>query len=258
MEEIERSAASVEEALEAALDELGISEQEADIRVVHEPKSGFLGLKSQPAVVRVRPKPGVLTAGEPGPAGAGRAAGPGRARDAESTEGESDESSGDSSEIEAEPELEEQAEVVMDFLEGLFEVMDLEADLDSQVVDGTMYVDIWGIEGSDDMGLLIGKRGHTLDALQDIVRGFVQRESGERCAVLVDVEDYRKRRRRQIESRARQIAQNVKRTGRSEGLEPMNAFERKIVHDAVARFGGLETSSEGEEPNRRVVIRRPG
>jgi spoIIIJ-associated protein len=257
MEEIERSAASVEEALEAALDQLGISEQEADIRVVQEPKSGFLGLNSHPAVVRVRPKPGVLTGGVPAPGDAARAADGSRARGAEIIADESDGGSGDSSEIEAGPELEEQAELVMDFLEGLFEVMDLEADLDSQVVGGTMYVDIWGIEGSDDMGLLIGKRGHTLDALQDIVRGFVQRESAERCAVVVDVEDYRKRRRRQIESRARQVAQNVQRTGRSEALEPMNAFERKIVHDAVARFGGLETSSEGEEPNRRVVIRLP-
>ena len=74
--------------------------------------------------------------------------------------------------------------------------------------------------------------------------------------VIVDVEDYRKRRRDQIVSRTRDAAQLAKQTGRAEALEPMNAYERKIVHDTVAGIGGLATASEGEEPNRRVVIRR--
>jgi spoIIIJ-associated protein len=219
-EEVERSAASVEEAIEAALEQLGITEQQAHIEIVQEPKAGFLGLKSQEAVVRVRSK---------------------RAPAAElSTE-----------------ELEEQAEVAADFLDGLFERMDLDVDVEPAYVDGIMYVDVWGAESDEEMGLLIGKHGQTLEALQEIVRGAVQRKTGERCRVLVDVEDYRKRRRSQLISRARQVAGRVRKSGREETLEPMPAYERKIVHDAVAAAGDdLESVSEGEEPNRRVVIRQ--
>jgi spoIIIJ-associated protein len=79
-----------------------------------------------------------------------------------------------------------------------------------------------------------------------------------RCFVHVDVEDYRKRRADMVSQRARQAARKVKKTGRPEALEPMTPYERKIVHDAVAELGGLETQSEGDEPRRRVVIRRGG
>jgi spoIIIJ-associated protein len=115
---------------------------------------------------------------------------------------------------------------------------------------------VWAGASGEDVGLLIGKRGHTLDALQELVRSHVQGRVGGRCLVLVDVEDYRKRRRSRVLSRTREAARRVKRSGRPEALEPMNAFERKVVHDAVAEMGGLETASEGEEPNRHVVIRR--
>ena len=217
-EEIERSAASVEEAIEAALDELGVSEQEAVVEIVREPRGGFLGLGSQGALVRVR------------------------RRDAAPSEDD----------------LERQAEVVRGFLDGLIERMQLDADVETNLVDGTMYVEIWGPEDQDEMGLLIGRHGQTLDALQDLVRAAVQRELQERCLVLVDVEDYRKRRRAQLISRARDAASRVKSTGKEQALEPMTAYDRKIVHDAVADLGGLETESEGEDPNRRVVIRVSG
>ncbi len=220
-EEVERSAASVEEALEAALEELGITEQQAEVQIVQEPRGGFLGLKSQEAIVRVRSK---------------------RAPAEELTT----------------EELEEQAEVAADFLDGLFDRMELDVDVEPAYVDGIMYVDVWGAESDEGMGLLIGKHGLTLEALQEVVRGAVARKTGQRCRVLVDVEDYRKRRRSQISSRARQAAGRVRSSGRPETLEPMNAYERKIVHDAVAAMGeGLETISEGEDPDRRVVIRRP-
>jgi spoIIIJ-associated protein len=222
MEEIEKSAASVEEAVEAALAELGLSEQEADIRIVQEPRSGFLGINSAPAVVRVRPAAPRSLVQDVSP--------------------------------EAQ---EEQAELAADFLEGLLDAMGVDADVELQVVDGVTYVDLWGPEEAQGgMGLLIGRHGHTLDALQDLVRTVVQRQVEEPCRVVVDVEDYRKRRRSQIVRQARDVARRVAKTGRSEGLEPMSAFERKIVHDAVAEVGGVETASEGEEPNRRVVVRR--
>lgn len=219
MEEVERSAASVEEAVEAALAELGISEQEARIEIVQEPRGGFLGLNSQPAVVKVRRMDSPLA---------------------------------------VEGDFEEQGEVALRFMEGLMDTMGLDADLDVGTVEGITYVDMWSPSSSEDMGLLIGKHGHTLDSLQELVKSHVQRETGERCLVQVDVEDYRKRRRSRVVQRARGAAQRVKRSGKPETLEPMTAYERKIVHDTVAELGGLVTVSEGEEPERCVVIRRQG
>jgi len=185
MEEIEKSAGSVEEAVDAALAELGISEQEARIEIVQEPRGGFLGLNSQPAIVRVRPLDSRPTA-----------------------------DGGD---------FEEQAEVALRFLEGLMDTMGLDADLEVGTVEGVTYVDVWSPSSSEDMGLLIGKHGHTLDSLQELVKSHVQRETGERCLVQVDVEDYRKRRRSRIIQRARGAAQRVKRSGKPEILEPMTA-----------------------------------
>jgi spoIIIJ-associated protein len=216
MREVERSAASVEEAVEAALDELGVSEQEAQVQILQEPQKGILGIGGQRAVVRVT------------------------IRD-EDAEG---------------PEVEEQADLAEDFIRGLLEAMDLDAEVDSGYVDGVMYVDIFGGEDPDAMGLLIGRHGQTLDALQELVRSAVQRTTASRCRVMVDVEDYRKRRRSQLVQRARSLAAKVKRSGRPERMEPMTAYERKIVHDTVTELDGIESGSEGEEPERRVVLRR--
>jgi spoIIIJ-associated protein len=119
-----------------------------------------------------------------------------------------------------------------------------------------MYVDIVG-EDEDDMALLIGRHGQTLDAIQELTRMVVGRRLDERIRVIVDVEDYRKRREIRLEEKAREVAVRVLRTGAEEALEPMNPFERKIVHDAVAAIEGVESSSRGEEPERSVVI-RPG
>ena len=105
------------------------------------------------------------------------------------------------------------------------------------------------------MGVLIGRHGHTLDALQELVKGTVHHQTGDRCRVVVDVEDYRKRRRDMVARRAQDAARRVLRSGKAETLEPMGAFERKIVHDLVGQFEGLETASEGQEPNRFVVVR---
>lgn len=219
MEEIERSAASVEEAIEVALRDLGVSEQEAVIEIVQEPRSGILGIGSQQAVVRVR-------------------------------------AAGTAAALEEEDDREEQAEAAADFIQGLMEVIGFDADVDIQTAHEVTYVDVWAAESGDDMALLIGKHGHTLDALQELVRGHVQRSVGGRCLVQVDVEDYRKRRRSRVVSNARDAGRRVKRSGSPEALEPMSSFERKIVHDTVAELGGLETASEGEEPARHVVIRR--
>ncbi len=216
MREIERSAASVEEAVEAALAELGVSEQEAEVQIVQEPSRGLLGFGGQQAVVKVRA----------------------REEDLE------------------EIDLDEQAEVAADFIEGLLDRMDLDAEVDIGEDDGVMYVDIFGAQDDEGMGILIGRHGLTLDALQELTRSAVQRKLQERCRVVIDVEDYRKRRRRQLVEKTRSVAQRVRRSGKPERMEPMSPVERKIVHDAAAEAGGVETSSEGEEPQRRVVIRK--
>ena len=214
MREVERSAASVEEAVEAALEELGISEQEAEVEIVKESR-GLLGLGSKGATVRVRAR------GDSAPA--------------------------------------EQAEFALEFVTGLIDRMDLRAEVELNEVDGTTYVDILGTgRGEDEMGILIGRHGQTLESIQDILRGAVQRKTGDRCRIVVDVEDYRKRRRAQLVERAHDAAERARKTGKPQRLEPMSPYERKIVHDAVATVGGLESASEGEEPQRRVVISKRG
>jgi len=220
VEEIERSAPSVEEALEAALEELGATEQQVVVQILQEPRGGFLGVGSQEAIVRVRLKnrPGDLT----------------------------------------EDDLEEQGEIAADFLEGLLSRMGLTVGVELNFENGTMYVDILGTDPDDeDMGLLIGRHGQTLEALQELTRTAVIHRTGLRSRVVVDVEDYKKRQRDRLEARAREIAKRVARTGQEEELEPMNPYERKLVHDVVAAVDGATSSSRGEEPERFVVIQRP-
>jgi spoIIIJ-associated protein len=221
VEEIRRTAPSVEEALEAALGELGLSEQEADVEVVQEPRSGLFGVGAQEAVVVVRP----------------------RVRREEDL---------------SEEDLEEQAEVAAEFLEGMLERMGIQASVEPNLEDGTMYVDVIGPDpdDDDDMGLLIGRHGLTLEAVQELTRGVVAQRTGQRARVVVDVEDYRKRQIDRLTARVRDAAARVRRTGRSETLEPMNPFLRRIVHTAVAGVDGVESASEGEGAERRVVIRR--
>lgn len=222
MEEIRRSAPSVEEAVEAALGELGLSEQEADVEVVQEPRSGLLGVGAQEAVVVVRAR----------------------------VRGEDDLSQED---------LEEQAEVAAEFLEGMLERIGIQANVEPNLEDGTMFVDVIGPEPDDeDMGLLIGRHGLTLEAVQELTRVVVAQRTGQRARVVVDVEDYRKRQIDRLTARVRETAARVRRTGRSEALEPMNPFLRRIVHSAVAEVDGVDSASEGEGAERRVVIRRRG
>lgn len=222
MEEIRRGAPSVEEAIEAALGELGLSEQEAEVEVVQEPRSGLLGVGAQEAVVVVRA----------------------RVR-REDDLGEED--------------LEEQGEVAADFLEGMLERMGIQANVEPNLEDGTMFVDVIGPEPDDeDMGLLIGRHGLTLEAVQELTRAVVAQRTGQRARVVVDVEDYRKRQIDRLTARVREAAARVRRTGRAETLEPMNPFLRRIVHTAVAEVDGVDSASEGEGAERRVVIRRRG
>ena len=150
--------------------------------------------------------------------------------------------------------LQEQADAVADFVEELLAKMDIDAIAEPVQEGSRMYVDI--VDGpAEDLALLIGRHGQTLDAIQELTRMIVGRRLDERIRVVVDVEDYRKRAEARLVSAAEEVAERVLRTGDEEELEPMSPYERKLVHDAVAAIGGLETSSRGEEPDRRVVIR---
>ena len=104
------------------------------------------------------------------------------------------------------------------------------------------------------MGILIGKRGQTLDSLQYIISLVVNKESDSYIRVKVDTENYRERRKETLESLAKNIAYKVKRTRRSVALEPMNPYERRIIHSALQNDRYVETHSEGEEPYRKVVV----
>jgi spoIIIJ-associated protein len=154
-------------------------------------------------------------------------------------------------EYEAPPPPAEVAEVAEGFVRGLLEKMGLEAEITRDSDDTTGYVDITG----EDLGGLIGRRGQTLDALQEITRTAVQRRLRSRVRLLVDVEGYRARRRESLAEYARAMAERAKERGTEIELEPMNAYERKIVHDAVGTVDGASSFSEGEEPNRKVIVR---
>jgi spoIIIJ-associated protein len=152
------------------------------------------------------------------------------------------------------PDLEEQADAMADFVEELLERMGVDAIAEPTTHRGHVYVDI--VDGpEDDMALLIGRHGQTLDAIQELARTAVGRRLDDRIRVLIDVGDYRKRAEDRLVDHAREVAERVDRTGEEEHLDPMNAYERKLVHDLVAEFDGLESVSEGTDPDRFVVIR---
>lgn len=219
MEQIQASGPSVEQAVEVALTRLGVGEQEVEVEILQEPRSSFLGMGGQEAVVLVRLK-----------------------RRADQL---------------TEDELDEEADVAADFLEDLLARIGIDASVEPNLEDGTMYVDILGSgPDDDDMALLIGRHGQTLEALQELTRHVVLRKTGLRCRIVVDVEDYKKRQRDRLIAKARDVAKRVARTGQEEELEAMTPYERKVVHDAVASVEGVESSSRGEDPDRRVVIRR--
>jgi spoIIIJ-associated protein len=160
----------------------------------------------------------------------------------------------DAGDIEEAPEVEEQADAIADFVEELLERMGIDAIAEPTTHRGHVYVDI--VDGpEDDMALLIGRHGQTLDAIQELARTTVGRRLDDRIRVMVDVGDYRKRAEERLVEHAREVAERVQRTGEEEQLDPMNAYERKLVHDVVAEFESLESVSEGVDPDRFVVVR---
>jgi spoIIIJ-associated protein len=146
--------------------------------------------------------------------------------------------------------LEQEGEIAADYLEELLEIADLDGDLDMDVEGDRATVSIVGAELPE----LIGGDGQVLEALQELTRLAVYRETGERSRLMLDVSGYRTDRRRQLEQVATEVVARVQESGERAELDPMSPFERKVVHDVVAA-AGLASESEGVEPRRYVVVR---
>jgi spoIIIJ-associated protein len=145
--------------------------------------------------------------------------------------------------------LELEGEIAADYIEGLLDVADLDGDIDMDVEGDRAVVSVVGATLDE----LVGPSGEVLDALQELTRLAVHRQTGARTRLMLDIGGYRAQRRTELAELGASVAEEVKRTGEAKALTAMNAFERKIVHDAIAA-AGLRSESEGVDPNRRVVV----
>jgi len=291
MEWIEVTARTVDEARERAIDLLGVTEEDIEVEVLAEPKMGLFGRVREEARVRARLLPAVPrskddsnrrrrsgggrgpsraegeptaeAAPEPTSGGSERRAAParpaapraGRAKAAVANDEQKDGTNVESTMTDDRPEVPvvEQAEVAKQFVEGLLETMGIEGASTTvvEIDEDTAEVQVTG----DDLGLLIGPKGATLLALQDLARTVVQRKTGARTGrLLLDVSGYRAKRKEALERFTEKVAQQVVATGEPAALEPMSSADRKIVHDTANALDGVSTSSEGEDPRRRVVV----
>ncbi len=200
---LEKKGKSVDEAVQLALEELGVGLEDVVIEVLEEPSRGILGIiGSKPAVVRV--------------------------------------------EIKNRPE-----KVAREKLKALLDVMNINHQIERvEVQDGVVRINITG----KDMGLLIGRKGETLNAVQFILGMMVNKVLDEKVRIVLDVEDYRMRREESLKSLAVSLSERVKRTKRSVVMRPMGPHERRVVHTALQGDPEIVTYSQGEEPNRKVVI----
>jgi len=200
---IEVQGRTEEEAIEAALEQLGMSRDDVSVEIVEQARTGFLGLKNTPAVVKVL--------------------------------------------YEATEEKTEQIDI---FLAGLFERMDIDVSFEITEAEGSINVVLTG----KDPGALIGRRGETLDAIQHLTNYVINRSVSGRVRINLDAENYRQRRNEALENLATRTAGKVIKYRRNMTLDPMNAYERHVIHSALQEHTQVSTFSVGSEPNRRVVV----
>jgi spoIIIJ-associated protein len=295
MEWVETTGRTIEEALDAALDELGVDEQDVEYEVLARPRGRLLGRFGGEGRIRARVKPisrekpgegrrrtrrpragdrrtrgdrddaattagavasGVATGSEPASASGSRPRRRSRGRRGRrGGRAQGNQEQGDTVDEQPDMPVEDQVDLAVDFTRGLIEAFGAKADVASRFEDeDTVLIDVTG----DNLGLLVGPRGVTLAAIEELVRTVVQRQTGGHgVRVHVDVGGYRAKRREALSEFTRQLADRVRDEGSEQVLEPMGAPDRKVVHDVVAEVDGVTTISEGEEPRRRVVI-RPG
>ena len=280
MEWVETTGKSVADAIGQALDVLGVDEHDAEIEIVEEPKAGLFGLRKSDARIRARVRPAAPRPKRPqrnrrsrsgkeerqssAPRSAAQESPKQKApqKDGGNASGnrqrkprpEGTKESARQPRAEEVPTMsvEEQAETVRSFVAGVVERFGLDATTTVRTEEEQITVEVTGAE----LGLLIGQRGATLDALQELARTVVQRRSEEHGArIAVDVAGFRAKRAAALAAFARQVADEVRSTGSPEALEPMSSSDRKIVHDTINEIDGVETTSEGAEPRRYVVVR---
>ncbi|MGI8662201.1 MAG: RNA-binding cell elongation regulator Jag/EloR [Acidimicrobiales bacterium] len=291
MEWVETTGRTIEEAKDAALDQLGIAEDDAEFEVVEEPRTGLFGRTRGEARIRARvrptsPRPKAERRGQrkraggsaktatpddgdpsgdaPDVAGGGEDQDPSdpadrngaqRRRRSRSAGGRSREQGGADERGNGmdDATVEDQAAIIRTFLDGLLGAFQLEATIDEvRVDDDTIELHVNGSE----LGLLVGPKGQTLQAIHELSRTIVQRKATgtHHGRVRIDVAGYRQRRQVALERFAKEVAADVAASGAAKALEPMHPADRKIVHDTVNEIDGVATTSEGEEPRRRVVI----
>ena len=166
--------------------------------------------------------------------------------DEEDDEAEDDAEEGEEDDLSS---LEEEGDIAADYIEGLLDIADLDGDIDMDVEGDRAVVSVVGATLDE----LVGDDGEVLEALQELTRLAVHRKTGTRARLMLDVGGFRVRRRAELADLGRSVAEEVSRTGEPKKLRAMSPFERKIIHDAIA-VAGLRSESEGEEPNRRVVV----
>ena len=286
MREVIQEAKTVEEAIDLACQQLGVDRGDAEFEILTLPKRGFLGLRNTPAKVRVyveEPAPAPQRPRRERPERAERperqerperverqerperAERPRRERPAPQPQPEAAAPAVESQPEPAQPPRQEQrqqlefvpadtlegkARAAADYLQSVLSAMDIQAEITAAFPENGVILRLAG-EG---LGVIIGRRGETLDALQYLCGLVANRQEGDYLRVTIDSGNYRQKRERTLEQLAKKLSGNVVRFGRPATLEPMNPYERRIIHSTVSKLEGVTSASIGEEPNRRVVI----
>ena len=239
MEYKEFSAKTVDDAITAACQDFFVTSDKLDYEVLEEGSSGFLGIGAKPALIKARAKEDkeIVKESVKEPV-----------KEVLKEEKKFVKETAKVSNVDAR-EVEEAAKK---FLGEVFDAMEMEVIVDAKYDDAEKALDV-DMRG-EEIGILIGKRGQTLDSLQYLVSLVVNRGQADYIRVKLDTENYRQRRKETLENLAKNIAYKVKRTKRPVSLEPMNPYERRIIHSALQNDRYVTTHSEGEEPFRRVVV----
>ncbi|PKQ27752.1 MAG: hypothetical protein CVT63_06335 [Candidatus Anoxymicrobium japonicum] len=242
----EYTGSTVEEATHIALEELGLERDDIFVEVLEEPQKGFLGFGGVDARIKVE------MIGEWEVTGKKTEPGTAAPRDRESRAASSQGRKSKEEKEEASFQGTDTDKPVA-MVEDILEMIGVEASVESREREDALEIDIWG----DDVAIIIGRAGATLDALQFLVNISCRRQGDISKRIIVDVERYRKRRKKKLEDLAEQMALDAKTRGESVEMLPMSASERKIVHMALREIPGVWTESIGEETGRRIVI-NPG
>lgn len=250
--EIIQTGKTVDAAIEQACAELGLPRDEVEFEIIDLPKKGFLGLKSYPAKVRVFS----IKDEEPAPAPALKAARQEKPAPAKTFVREHQKPAPVQEKEAASPAVSSgntaaKEETAVAYIKTVLSAMGAEKfQVQANKQENTLNITLTG----EDLGFVIGRRGETIDAIQYLTGLAINRMEGDYLRITIDSGNFREKREKTLESLAKRLARNTVRTGRSVTLEPMNPYERRIIHATVATVEGATSSSIGEEPNRRVVI----